>query len=138
MGRILAACGNDCSACPRYVVHPYEKTPKELERTAELWMRIGYRDCVVSSDEISCTGCKPGNWCRYQVVSCCADKGTKTCAECSEYPCDRMLECFEVTGSFEPKCRLVCSEEEYEQLTRAFFEKRKNLDEEGAKNAPDE
>ena len=24
MDRILAACGNDCSACPRYTAHPYE------------------------------------------------------------------------------------------------------------------
>ena len=23
--RIIAACGNDCSACPRYVAHPFEK-----------------------------------------------------------------------------------------------------------------
>ena len=68
MSRILAACGNDCSACPRYVAHPYEKSPEELRHTAELWMRIGYRDRVVSNEEIACTGCKPENWCRYQVV----------------------------------------------------------------------
>ncbi len=30
-GRIIAACGNDCSACPRYVAHPYEKTDQEYE-----------------------------------------------------------------------------------------------------------
>ena len=37
----IAACGNDCSACPRYTAHPYEKTVEELTHTAELWMRIG-------------------------------------------------------------------------------------------------
>ena len=26
------------------------------------------------------------------------------CADCSEYPCDNMKECFEVTRSFMPKC----------------------------------
>lgn len=129
MKRIGAACGNDCAACPRYVAHPHEKAAEELHRAAELWMRIGYRDHVVSNDEISCTGCKEGNWCRYQVVSCCADKRVETCAECPEYPCARMLECFEVTSSFESKCREVCSEEEYKQLRRAFFEKRAHLDE---------
>lgn len=124
---IIAACGNDCSACPRYVKHPYEKTGQELQRTAELWMKIGYRDHVVSNEEIACTGCKADNWCRYKVVECCTSKGIKTCAECSEYPCNNMKDCFGVTASFEPKCRLVCTEDEYDMLKKAFFEKDKNL-----------
>ena len=41
MKKIIAACGNDCAACPRYVAHPYEKTDEELRHTAELWMKIG-------------------------------------------------------------------------------------------------
>ncbi len=36
LNRIIAACGNDCAACPRYVKHPYEKTADELRYTAEL------------------------------------------------------------------------------------------------------
>ena len=75
--KFIAACGNDCAACPRYVAHPYEKTDAELHHTAELWMKIGYRDHIVSNDEISCTGCKPENWCRYHVVECCEDKGIR-------------------------------------------------------------
>ena len=125
--RIIAACGNDCSSCPRYTAHPFEKTEDELRHTAKLWMRIGYRDHVVSNREISCMGCTPENWCRYRVVKCCEDKGIKTCAECGEYPCDHIKECFEVTRSFEPKCREVCTEEEYRQLKKAFFEKEENL-----------
>ena len=74
--RIIAACGNDCSACPRYVAHPYEKTEEELQHTAELWMKIGYRDHIVTNEEISCTGCKPENWCRYHVIGCCREKGS--------------------------------------------------------------
>ena len=127
--RIIAACGNDCSACPRYAAHPFEKTEEELHHTADLWMRIGYRDHVVSIEEISCSGCKPENWCRYRVVKCCEERGIKTCAECTEYPCQNIKECFEVTRSFEPNCREACTEEEYEQLKKAFFEKEKNLSE---------
>ena len=41
MEKIIAACGNDCAACPRYVKHPYEKTADELRNTAELWMNAG-------------------------------------------------------------------------------------------------
>jgi hypothetical protein len=129
MEKIIAACGNDCSACPRYNKHPYEKTEEELKHTAELWMKIGYRDHIVTNEEITCLGCKPENWCRYHVVKCCEDKNIRTCAECLEYPCNNMLECFEVTKSFEPMCRQVCSDEEYKQLKEAFFEKEKNLKE---------
>ena len=125
--RIIAACGNDCAACPRYTAHPFEKAEEELRRTAELWMKIGYRDHVVSNEEIACTGCKAENWCRYGAVGCCADKGIPTCGACSLYPCERMRECFAVTLSFEPKCREVCTEAEYAQLRRAFFEKERNL-----------
>ena len=31
------------------------------------------------------------------------------------------------TASFEPKCREVCTEEEYKTLKKAFFEKDENL-----------
>lgn len=127
--KIIAACGNDCSACPRYVARPYEKTDDELHHTAELWMKIGYRDHIVSNEEIACTGCKPENWCRYHAVKCCEEKGIITCAECDEYPCANMQDCFSVTESFEPKCRQVCSEQEYETLKKAFFEKEQNLKE---------
>lgn len=127
MAKVLAACGNDCAACPRYVSHPYEKTPDELRRCAELWARIGYRDHVVSIDEIACEGCKPSNWCRYHVVECCAEKGIKTCAACPSYPCANMLECFEVTRSFEHACCAACTDVEFERMRRAFFEKEQNL-----------
>ena len=126
MEKIIAACGNDCSACSRYVKHPYEKTEAELRHTAELWMKIGYRDRVVSNEEISCTGCKPENWCRYHVAKCCNEHGIGTCGECREYPCERIQECFAVTKSFEPDCRKACIEAEFRQLETAFFEKEKN------------
>ncbi len=125
--RIIAACGNDCTACPRYVTPPYGKSVDELHHTAELWMKIGYRDHVETVEEIACTGCKPENRCRYHVIGCCAEKKIGNCAECPDYPCEKMRECFEVTKSFEPMCRQVCTDEEYKNLKRAFFEKEKNL-----------
>ena len=86
MSRIIAACGNDCSACPRYVAHPYEKTEEELRHTAELWMKIGYRDHIVTNEEISCRGCKPENWCRYHVIRCCGDRNIDNCSQCESIP----------------------------------------------------
>lgn len=125
--KITAACGNNCAVCPRYTAHPYEKTEAELRHTAELWMKIGYRDHIVSNEEISCVGCKPENWCRYHVVKCCRDKGIANCSECMEYPCRNIKECFEITKSFEPVCKKICTEAEYFQMKAAFFEKEQNL-----------
>ena len=136
MEKEIAACGNNCAACPRYTAHPYEKTDEELHHIAELWMKIGYRDHVVSNEEIACYGCKPENWCRYRVIKCCVDRGIKTCGECAEYPCDNIKVCFAVTKSFEPICRQACTEDEYEQLKKAFFEKEKNLSDEMVKLVP--
>ena len=133
--RIMAACGNDCSACPRYTADPFVKTEEELHHTAELWMRIGYRDHVVTNQEIACAGCKPENWCRYHVAKCCEDRGVRTCAECPEFPCENMKACFAVTRSFQPKCREVCTDGEYQQLLKAFFEKEKNLSAAGSETA---
>lgn len=132
-GKILAACGNDCACCPRYVKAPYEKTPEQLRHTAELWYKIGYRDHIVTEEEISCTGCRKENWCRYQVAVCSAEKGIEHCGACPQYPCGNIQSCFRVTESFRPACREVCTPEEYEMFQKAFFEKEKNL---GGYDAP--
>ena len=91
MKKVIAACGNDCSVCPRYNVHPYEKTEEELKHTAELWEKIGYRDHFVTNEEISCTGCKPSNLCRFDVIGCCNKKRISNCSLCADYPCVNCL-----------------------------------------------
>jgi len=125
--KIIAACGNDCSVCLRYNKEPFAKSAEELAHTAELWYKIGYRDRIVSNDEISCQGCSRDNWCRYNVVKCDHEKKINHCGQCNDYPCNNIKECFAVTSSFEPKCKEVCTEDEYEILKRAFFEKKQNL-----------
>lgn len=121
---ILAACGNNCAKCPRHL----PKTETELRSTAELWMKIGYRDHIVSNNEIACSGCKADNWCRYNIVSCTSERNISNCGDCSEYPCEKLLECFRVTDAFIPQCKAVCSESEFLQLKNAFFDKKHNLD----------
>lgn len=135
MNKILAACGNDCAKCPRYNVHPYEKTEDELSHTAKLWYKIGYRDHIVTNEEIACSGCKSDNFCRFNIVKCCEDKHIATCSDRTDYPCDTVKDCFKVTKPFEPACHEAFSEDEYKQLKKAFFEKEKNLNlKKGMKN----
>ena len=125
MDKIIAACGNDCAACPRHL----PKTEEELRRTAELWQRIGYRDRVVSNEEIACSGCRPGNWCRYEIINCVTERGIANCGECGEFPCAKFTECLRVTKSFWPACEAACGPKEMEALKRAFFRKKENLEE---------
>ena len=109
--KIIAACGNDCAACPRYIKPPFGKTPEELHKTAVLWQKIGYRDRVVSKEEISCMGCTVDNWCRYNIVKCVSENNVENCGQCAKYPCETIRECFKVTKSFIPACRAVCNDE---------------------------
>ena len=127
--KIIAACGNDCAMCPRYIGKGYEKSADQLHQTAKLWMKIGYRDHVVSNEEIACTGCKKENWCRYKIVDCTDAHHVDHCGHCEKYPCSKILDCFKATETFLPSVKNVCTEEEYNQLFAAFFEKKKNLEE---------
>ena len=67
------------------------------------------------------------NWCRYKVIKCTNEKQIEHCGQCSQFPCDNIRECFEVTKSFEPFCKQVCTDAEYAIISKAFFEKEKNL-----------
>lgn len=126
--KIIAACGNNCAECPRYDAYPFLKTTGQLEETAVLWKKIGYRDKIVSTSELACKGCTEDNSCRYNIVKCTRSRGLNNCGECIEYPCENIKNCFTATDKFKPACQAVCSEEEYLKIKRAFFEKKKNLD----------
>lgn len=120
----IAACGNDCSVCPRMM----PKTAAELTATAELWHKIGYRDHVVSNDEIKCWGCTPANWCRHGIIACTTNRNLNNCGECPDYPCSKIQAMLENTASFIPDCRQCCTDAEFAIMEKAFFEKQKNLE----------
>ena len=60
----ITLCGDNCLECPRYLA----KTEEELNNVAELWYRVGWRDTIVSHNEIRCTGCSSHKDCTYQLV----------------------------------------------------------------------
>ena len=45
---IISVCGDDCAVCPRYLA----RTEEELHETAVFWYKAGWRDHVVSNEEI--------------------------------------------------------------------------------------
>ena len=119
----ITLCGDNCIYCPRYNAH----TDKELETVAELWYRIGFRDKIVSSEEIKCDGCSSHKKCTYNLVECTHNHNVEKCNMCDEFPCDKINDMLKRSKEYQKKCREVCSEEEYKTLEKAFFDKENNL-----------
>lgn len=119
----ITLCGDDCLKCPRYNA----KTDDELAAVAELWYRIGWRDCVLPASEMKCGGCSPEKKCIYGLVECTALHKAARCSDCGEFPCGRIDKLLERSLEYERKCREVCSAEELETLKAAFFNKEENL-----------
>lgn len=123
MNEMITLCGDNCLSCPRYNA----KNSEELERAAELWHRIGWRDKVVANNEIACTGCSSHTACTYNLVECIKEHSVKKCNQCSAYPCGKIKGMLQRSAAYQKTCQEKCTEEEYRQLSRAFFEKEKNL-----------
>lgn len=119
----ITLCGDNCIYCPRYNA----KSDDELEKVAEIWYRIGFRDKIVSNDEIKCDGCSSHKKCTYNLVECTHNHKAEKCNMCNEFPCDKINDMLKRSKEYQKKCREVCSEEEYKTLEKAFFDKENNL-----------
>nr|WP_320120140.1 DUF3795 domain-containing protein [uncultured Marinifilum sp.] len=88
----IAYCGIDCSICPVYVATQKHQEKARI-RIAKLWSDENheYEAC-----EITCKGCREPWGKKFQhcqdcaVRACARKKLIKTCAECEEYPCDKL------------------------------------------------
>lgn len=123
MSEKITLCGDNCLECPRFLAQSNE----ELQRAAELWYRIGWRDTVVSAAEIRCGGCSPHKKCTYNLVECTKAHAVEKCNLCAEFQCEKIRTMLERSADYRQKCREVCTAEEYAQLERAFFNKENNL-----------
>ena len=101
-------CGDDCLQCPRHLA----KTAEEKSKVAELWHRIGWRDKIVSPEEISCDGCSSHKKCTYNLVECVKENGVKKCNQCSQFPCEKIESMLERSAEYERKCKELCTREE--------------------------
>ncbi len=119
----ITLCGDNCLKCPRYL----SKTDKELQRTAEIWYKVGWRDSIVSNEEIQCKGCSSHKTCTYKLVECVMEKGVEKCNQCREFPCKKIEEMLKRSAFYREKCRHVCTNEEFRLMEEAFFRKEENL-----------
>ena len=121
--KMITLCGDDCAQCPRYLA----RTREELERVAELWYRIGWRDRILPAEEMRCAGCHSGKQCTYGLVDCTAAHGVERCGKCREFPCLKITDMLRRSEKYQERCREVCSPEEYRALELSFFKKEENL-----------
>lgn len=122
---VLSCCGDDCSVCPRHLA----ATDEELHETAVFWHEAGWRDCIVSNDEIRCAGCGTRGKCAFMILPCMKEHSVSDCRECPGYPCDKLHDMLRRSDIKEAQCRAHCSDpDEWSLLKRAFYEKRKNLE----------
>lgn len=121
---ILSVCGDDCAVCPRFLA----STEEELQETAQFWHRAGWRDCVVSNDEIRCTGCGSRPTCSFMLLPCAREHGVAACRDCPEFECEKVRNTLARSEEKKRQCENACeSTEEFRMLCRAFYEKEKNL-----------
>lgn len=121
---LYSVCGDDCAVCPRYLA----KTEEELHQTAVFWYRVGWRDRVVSNEEIRCRGCGSRKTCAFMLLPCALERGLSGCMECSERPCGKIAAMLKKSAEKEGQCRRACENDAmFAMLKRAFYEKEKNL-----------
>lgn len=119
----ITLCGDNCIYCPRYNA----RTDDELKRVAELWYKVGWRDKVVSNEEIQCTGCSSHKQCTYRLVDCTKEHGVEKCSQCGEFPCEKIDDMLKRSEQYRRICEKVCTKEEFALLEKAFFDKENNL-----------
>lgn len=119
----LSLCGDNCTYCPRYNAKSHE----ELRKVAEFWYKIGWRDRIVSDEEIACNGCSSHKVCTYKLTECIKSKGIEKCNQCDEFICYKIEAMLNKSREYEEKCRKICSREEFYILEKAFFHKEENL-----------
>ncbi|MBI9058868.1 MAG: DUF3795 domain-containing protein [Labilibaculum sp.] len=93
----IAYCGINCSTCPAYVATQKGQENVRI-RIAKLWSDKDYQ---YDACEITCKGChepwgKKFRHCQEcQVRACAREKLYDTCAECADYPCNKLEDLFQ-------------------------------------------
>ncbi|MCK5248206.1 DUF3795 domain-containing protein [Candidatus Bipolaricaulota bacterium] len=98
MEKMIATCGLTCTECAAYIATK-SGDAAALEALAKTWSKE--YEAELTPEDCACAGCHStvGPWmthcaeCEYRA--CGTEKGVETCAECSEYACDKLVKFFE-------------------------------------------
>ena len=122
---VIGACGDNCNECPRFRATE-DGSEESLSEVAHLWLRLGFRDRLVSNDEIRCYGCRPENNCAYRELRDCAFQRRLTnCGMCHGYPCELTELAFRKSAELRKR---IERSPEFIRGYAAFFRKKENLE----------
>jgi hypothetical protein len=123
----IAYCGDCCDHCPRYTA-TLNGSMDKLKEAAILMKKVGWRHDIGTPEKMICNGCQDIESCEYGVKECCLEKNIENCGVCSDYPCSKIQNAFEITRINAEKFKKILSNKEYETFHKAFFLKKENLD----------
>ena len=128
MNEMIGFCGDNCTYCPRYIA-TQNGVMIELEKVKELWVRLRLRDHDFPAEDMTCNGCSPDNNCAYtELRQCISTKVHQNCGLCDEYPCELLDRAFKKSEKLKSHANKVCTQEEMDILTKAFFSKKEYFD----------
>ena len=97
MNEMIGYCGSNCHGCAIYLATREQDPKKKREMRVDIAWNIKEHygwECK-PEDVADCDGCKTetgrhfsGGDC--QVRKCARDKGLENCADCNEYPCEKL------------------------------------------------
>lgn len=95
MEKMIGCCGIDCSKCDAFLAKKENYGTEKRQEIAEKWAKE-YGGSPKAED-IACDGCTSEGehfkHCRVCGIRLCGrGKGVKTCAQCNEYPCQKLSE----------------------------------------------
>jgi len=93
--KMTAYCGLNCAECPAYIATQKNDDALRAE-TAKKWSEMFKAD--IKASDVNCDGCPTDservfNYCRIcEIRKCAREKKLATCADCPEYPCQKLNE----------------------------------------------
>ena len=125
----LGICGDNCDECPRGIA-TRTGDAKLLAETLALWIKSGLRSQGTPVESLLCFGCASVAHCAYYTQRECARaRNVDNCGLCADYPCAIAKESFRRSDATAEMCKKRCTGEEFAKLEKAFFSKKKYLDE---------
>jgi hypothetical protein len=98
-GRLVAPCGIDCKRCKAYKA-TQENDDETREEVAEEWSRAF--NISIAPTAIHCDGCTAASERKIEhhkdcpIRLCVLDRGLETCADCLDYPCEKLMKLHEI------------------------------------------
>ncbi len=96
MEKLIAPCGINCAEC-KALQATLSNDDKMRSKVAAEWSKEYHAD--IKPENINCTGClgegvhfSHCNEC--EIRSCATGKGHRTCAECSDFACEKLEQLF--------------------------------------------